>query len=122
MAWTLCTSGAAIAKAGSKANATIVASGATLAIWSAEAEAQICAATRFNWNSNYSTVGANFSGALATAATDIIAMKIISYDMGGYTSRLEAATLLDYLRDDYTRILEFLQDKKYQQAMGVSAE
>jgi hypothetical protein len=30
--------------------------------------------------------------------------------------------MLDYLRDDYTRILEFLQDKKYQQAMGVSAE
>jgi len=109
MAWTLCTSGAAIAKAGANANSTIVASGATLAEWSDEVEGTICAITRKDWVS--SPPSANFMGILEDTASDGIAMKIISYSIPDYSSKAEAQTMLNVLDRNMTRNLEVLKDQ-----------
>jgi hypothetical protein len=116
MAWKLCTSGAAIAKAGANVNATIAASSATLAEWSDESEASLQTITRKDWitDADYT---ANFSGALADAASDMVAMKIINYDMSGYTSRMEAQTMLDVIRDNLMRTLDVLKDDKNKEVM-----
>jgi hypothetical protein len=119
MSWTLCTSGAAIAKAGKDANATITASGATLAEWSNEAEGFIASQTREDWVAHIASVGTNLKGALADCASDIVAMKIINYDLSGYPSRITAETMLDVLRDNVQRNIDNLSEDKTRKFMGV---
>ncbi len=117
MAWTFCTSGAAIRKAGAGANTTVTTSGAILKEFSDQAEASINAETRRDWISEYSSIETNFKGALSTAASSFIGMMIINYDMAGYTSRSEAQTMLDVLRDQYRGVISFLKDKQIQDSM-----
>lgn len=117
MSWTLSTSGAAIAKAGANANSTIIASGATLAMWSDEAEAYVNTITRKDWVAGYNTVTTNFKQVLSRVVSDLIAMEIIAYDMSGYTSLAEAQTMLDKLRDDHTKIVTDLTDDKIKEVM-----
>lgn len=120
MSWTLSTSAAAIAKAGAGANTTIVASTATLAKWSDEAEGTLCSVTRYDWLTNYTSIGTNFKPILDDTISDIVGMKIINYDMSGYTSRAEAQTMLDVLRDNHIRNIEILKDEKNKEKMGAS--
>ena len=113
MAWTLTTSGAALSKAG--ANATI--SSAALIIWSNQAEATLSTITRKDWVADYANVTANFKNILSDVVSDMIAMNIVKWDMSGYTSRTEAETILDVLRDNIARNVEILRDVKYQEIM-----
>jgi hypothetical protein len=119
MSWNFCTSGAVIHKAGTGASSAIVLSGAILQEWYDQAEAQLCAATRYDWVTNSGAVLTNFKGIIGDAISDLCAMKIINYDMSGYTSRMEAQTMLDVLRDDYLRCVEVLKDDKNKEKMGV---
>ena len=111
MTWILCTSGAAVLKAGRNANSTITISGAALTAWCDQAEAQINTATRRDWITEVASTKTNFAGILSDLCSDIIAIKIINYDMSGYTSKLEATTMLDVLRDNMIRNLEILKEK-----------
>lgn len=115
--WNLCTSGQAIQKAGVNANADIIISGQALALWSQESEAALSAITRKDWVADYPSVKTNFKQVLADAVSDMIALKIIGYDMSGYTSRLEVQTLLDLIRDNLMRNLDALKDQKNQEKM-----
>ncbi len=99
VAWTFCTSGAAIAKAGSQASSTAYTSGALMERWKDEAEAQINTLTRYDWIANYAGVGTNFKQMLADLCSDKIASKIINYDLGAYTVEI-ATTMLDYLKNN----------------------
>jgi len=117
MAWTLSTSGACIIKAGTNANSAITASGAALSKWSDEAEGTLNALTRKDWVADYASIKANFKPALDDAVSDIIAIRIINYDMSGYTSRLEAQTMLDVIKDNLNRNLDALKDQKNQEKM-----
>ena len=111
MSWTLTTSGAAIRKAGAGMNTIFnQASGATiLQNWSDQAESSISASTRRDWVGLSASTLTNFKAVLDDCASDIIALKIINYDMVGYTSRVEAQTMLDVIRDNYVRNLEILK-------------
>ena len=91
--WNLCTSAAAIDKAGLNANSTIVASGVTLARWSEEAEGSLNAETRRDWIS--SAASTNYLGAIKDIVSSKIAQKMIAYDMSSYPLPGEANTLLD---------------------------
>ena len=117
MSWTLSLSGAAITKAGINANSIIVLSGAALCRWSDQAEGVLNTATRYDWVANYTTVGINFKPILDDVISDMVAMKIINYDMSGYTSRLEATTMLDVLKDNMSRNMEILKDDKNREKM-----
>lgn len=117
MSWTLTTSRACIIKAGTGANTTASLSGAMLQTWSDAAEGVICAATHKDWITDYSTIKANFKGILDDLASDMVAMQIVKYDMSGYTSRYEAETMLDVMRDNVQRNISVLNDDKNKQAM-----
>ena len=110
MAWTLCTSGAAIAKAGVNVNSTIAASGATLAEWSDEVEGSICAITRKDWITAFSGLGAS-KNILSDLASDMIATKIVNYAIPDYSSRAEAQTILNVLDRNSTRNIEVIKDQ-----------
>lgn len=117
MAWTFCTSGAAISKAGANADSTITASGATLAIWSDEVEDSINGETRYDWTTNYASVGTNYQQALGSVASSMIATNIINYDMANYTSRQEALTMLNVLDRQARLGMAWLKKKENQEKM-----
>jgi hypothetical protein len=112
MSWTLSISGAAIDKAGANASTAVTLSGAVLDRWSDMAEATLSTITRYDWVANYSSVKTNFKQILSDVVSDMVAMKIIAFDMSGYTSRMEATTMLDVLKDNITKNIEVLRDDK----------
>ena len=117
MSFTLCSSFAIIRKAGLNANSTIVASGSILSDFCDEAEATINAITRQDWVADYGSVGTNYKAILADTTSSMAAMKIIPYDMSGFTSRYEAQTMLDVLKDNIDRNLAVLKDQKIKEKM-----
>ena len=52
---------------------------------------------------------------LTEVTTDIAAIYAISYDMSGFTSRIEAEDMVNILRDAALRGLSILRDKKAQE-------
>jgi len=111
MSWTSDISGAAIAKAGEKANI----SGALLDKWAEQAQGQICVATLKNYVASYPTISNAATGyLLADIGSSMVAKQIISFDMSGYTSKREAETMLD-VQDDVVQkgigALKELKDK-----------
>ena len=121
MSWTLCTSGAAVVKAGAGANSSIIVSGSALSGWSDEVEGRIVTNTRRNWVTEYGSIGnTGVKNLLSEVSSDLIAMKIIAYDMKGFTSRFEAQLMLDQLRDNALGILKWLTDFKADEIRSIS--
>ena len=77
-----------------------------------QAEAMINTATRFNWSDAYSGLNVDVKGILKLAASAKAAMMVINLDMSGFTSRLEAETMLDVLKDDFLEAVSILRDIK----------
>ena len=73
-----------------------------------QVESHINAVTRYNWSDNYAGLNADVKGLLALAESNMVAMYIINYNMSVFTSRLEAQTMLDVLRDGYLGALDLL--------------
>lgn len=117
MSFTLCTSEAIIRKAGANASSTAVASGALIASFADLAEGQVCMKTRYDWVSNYSSVSANFKQSLSDVTSDLAAIKLIAYDMSGYSRLLEAQTMLDVLKDNADNIIKDLRERQFQEKM-----
>jgi len=113
--WNFTTEAKAIAKAGANANATIVATAATLALWSDDVEGTINSLTRRDWVTNPPT--ALFKGILSDIASSMVAQLIINYDMSGYTSRVEAQTMLDVLDNDIDKKINELKKQEIQDKM-----
>jgi len=110
MSFNLTTSYAILNKAGTGANSTAASSAIILAKFCDEAEATFCGRTRKDWVTNAAT--ANFLGMIDDAVSDLAAIKLISYDMSGYTSRSEAQTMLDVLKDNSNQIIKQLEEEK----------
>ena len=77
-----------------------------------QAESFINAKSRFNYSDVYATLNADLKGILQDTATNLAAIYVISYDMSGYTSRIEAEDMVNILRDAALRNLQLLGDKK----------
>lgn len=113
--WNMCSSAAAIEKAGVNANSDIIASGSTLQRWSEQVEGAINSETRKDWVGSPATT--NFLGALSDTSSDLIARKIVAYDMSGYSGLAYAQTTMDQLRDNATRNIRFLREIDIQEKM-----
>lgn len=112
MSFTLTTEAEAVKTAGANANSTITADSTTLARWSDQAEGIIGSKTRRTWIDDYSSLSTEIKGILNDVAASLIAMKIIHYDMSGFTSRQEAGTMLDFLDERVSDGLNVLKDFK----------
>lgn len=115
--WNLTISGAAISKAGSNANQSVIYNTTILNKWIDQVEATISTLTRYDWVTNYAKVNANFKGVLDDLASDMVAMKIVAYDLDSY-GILEGTTLLDVLRDNIVRNIEILKLEENKEKMG----
>lgn len=108
MTETLCDSGAVKLKAGYGVSPNITATQYTQMI--NQAEASICAETRTDVVAGYSGYDATKKKILEDAASSKAAINAINYDMSGYTSRVEAQTMLDVNSDNYFYAIKLLQD------------
>ena len=101
------------AKAGTNANATAKATAAT-DVYVLEVESFVNAATRFNWSDKYSGLNVDYRDILKETTSALCAIYVIQWDMGGFTSRIEAEDMVNILRDIALRNLSILRDKKTQ--------
>ena len=114
-----CTSEAIVYKAGANVSSSAAASAALLQSYYDWAEGLVVAETRRDWVKNKSSVASGALLALGHAISDLAAMKLINYDMSGYTSRLEAQTMLDVLKDNSNRVIGVLKDFKSNEIKSV---
>lgn len=95
-------------KAGAGASSTSKAEAYTN-IYVAMAEGVINTMTNKNWCDAYGTLNTDVKGILADAASSLAAMYVIQYDMSGFSSKAEAETMLNVLRDSFVRDVEILK-------------
>ena len=95
MSWLMCTSGSAIVRAGANANATIVASGSALAGFSDDVEDAILKRL------GLTTVAASYPKIFSDLASDMIAQKIINYDVDAI-GKGTATLMLNVLEQNIT--------------------
>lgn len=111
-AGTLCNNADVLKKAGLNANLS-GASEIYTNVYIKEAEGFICASARYDFVTNYSgcsVIGREF---LRDVASSLSALKVINYDMGGYTSRTESQTMLDINYSAVVEGINLLRDDKY---------
>jgi len=79
-----------------------------------QVESLINTICRYNFSDNYASLNADVKGILKEDASNLAAIYVISYDMSGFTSRIEAEDMINVLRDAALRGMSVLRDKKAQ--------
>ena len=118
MSFSLCTSDAIVFKAGLDVNSGLKTSDAILELVSDEAEGFINAVTRYDWVTNHSKIGGQFSGALAAACSAWAARALVDYDKSGYLSKATADSKINLLHDEAVRIIAKINEDKNATKMG----
>ena len=107
----ICLSGSVILKAGTNAK-TLTETQYTELI--AEATAFVCASSRYDWTSLWASLSGTFAGPIVKeAVSSWAAINVIENDMSGFTSRLEAQTMLDILWSKIVECVNLLRDEKF---------
>ncbi|KKM67351.1 hypothetical protein LCGC14_1471980 [marine sediment metagenome] len=102
-------------RVGTKANATVKGAGwfDTIIV---DVEAVINCFTRYDWSTvdAASAFNSTIRGILIDTGACLAAIQGISWDMSGFTSRIEAEDMVNILRDIALRNISILRDKKTQ--------
>jgi len=106
-----CTNAEVLRKAGANASATSSAVAYT-DDYITQAESLINTLCQFNWSDVYAALDVDVKGILKEAASNKAAMYVIIYNMSNFTSRYEAETMLDVLKDGFNQALSLLKDIK----------
>lgn len=77
-----------------------------------QVESYINSVCRFNFSDVYATLNDDTKGILNQVASDLAAIYVVTYDLSGYDSRVEAEDVINVLRDAALRGLQVLRDKK----------
>ena len=117
---TFCVSGMALAKAGDGVSTDLsagtkqIGSDFAVDVWITEVESIINTKSKYNWTDVYSALNIDTKKILQSAASDLSAIYCILYDMSGYSTRLEAESMINVLRDNYMRTMSLLGEKENQ--------
>ena len=82
-----------------------------------QAESFINSATTFNWTDVYSALNVDVKGILKMAASAFAAIMVIRFDMSGFTSRQESATMINSLTNEFNEAMKELNVKDKQKFM-----
>jgi len=114
MTTTFCVSGAVLDKAGASRNTALDIDQTAMDRFVNQAESKINVACRYNFTDNYASLNDDVKRILEDTASSLAAMNVIAYDMSGYTSRGEAESMINVLRDGVLMNISILRDKKAQ--------
>ena len=105
-------------RVGTGASATVKAAGFfdTIIL---DVEALINCATRFDWSAldTTATMNASIRGILVDTSAVLAAITGVTWDMSGYTSRIEAEDVINVLRDRALQNIQFLKNPNVQTFM-----
>ena len=82
--------------AGANASSTSVAEAYTN-VYIKEAEGLLCAKSRYDWVTNYASISTIGKEILRDAVASYAAVKVVLYDMSGFSSRQEALIMINIL-------------------------
>ena len=112
-AGTLCGQTDVAKKAGANASAVSVAEAYTN-VYIKEAEGVLSTAARYDWVTNYASVSTIGKEILRDAAASYAAVKVVNYDMSGFSSRQEALVMVNILWASFMETMRLLQkDNNY---------
>ncbi len=106
-AGTLCTLADARNKAGANASST-GSNESLVSDFVLQAESFVNVSTKKNWTDIYSTLNDDVKFILNQIVSNLAAIDIITHDMAGYSSRVEAETMINTYREEVNRALFFL--------------
>ena len=119
MAFTFCTSGTAIAKAGANVNSDIIVSGTPMTEWSDEAESICCNEARVDLLKNYSSLTSGGKEILSAITSSYIAQQIINYEPEAIGT--SGATLrINILENNIRRGLKQIKDDNIKTYLGAT--
>ena len=121
MVETLTDSGAVKIKAGSGASIVITDNPTVMTQLINQAEGELSIDTGIDWVDKWTSLSANLSGAVSSAASNKAAAYVIETDMSGYTSRQESLNMLNVLWASYDRTADRLRDDKVKTLLGVTS-
>jgi len=81
-------------------------------VWIVDAEAYVMCLCRYDFVTNYGSLQALPKLLLRQVVSDLVAINCITYDMSGFTSRVEAEDMVNIYRDSAMRGLALLRDMK----------
>ena len=76
-----------------------------------QAESYINVITRNNYSDSYSTLNEDVKQILSEAESNLVAIYLISFDLSGFTTRVEAEDILNILKVRFNEIMKILQDQ-----------
>jgi|APSaa5957512576_1039674.scaffolds.fasta_scaffold01415_9 hypothetical protein len=115
-AGTLCTLADARNKGGANASSTAT-NESLVSDYVKQAEGIINAVTRFDWVAQYASLTDEVKFILNQTASDLAAIYIITYDMSGFTDRVEAETMVNVYRESVARGLSLLRNQEVKSFM-----
>lgn len=110
---------AILIKAGVNVNASLAVSGPYMARIADWAQAKVNIDTEFDWTASSSAITGNFRPALESAIASEGAIWFIESDMSGFTNNGEAVTMVNILKDGYSKDISRLKDLNVRKLMGV---
>lgn len=75
-----------------------------------QAESYINIATGKNWSDIYTTLNTDVKGILKEAASNLAAIYVITYNMSGFTSRIEAEDMINILLFRTNQVIKILKE------------
>lgn len=107
---TLCTTGEAITKAGAEASSTAT-NPLLVSQFVQQSEGYINSESEFNWIDNYANLNDDVKFILNRTCSADAAIGIITYDIGNYTSRVLAETMVNIYREQVFQGINILKDE-----------
>lgn len=112
MAVTIVTSGQVLLKAGENVSTDMLLD-TNLNQYINYAEGLVSLNSNYDFVTNWGSIsGSIYAQVVKDAVSNLAAIYAINYDMSQYSSRAEAQTMLDVLRDRLVNDLDLLKDKK----------
>lgn len=109
---------ATAAECASKAGENVDATGwteANINQWCSEAESYINCICKHNYSDTYAGLNADVKKILTEAASNLVAIYGITYNMENYTTRTEAEDMIKVLMDRTEKCIFLLRDKSVQE-------
>ena len=103
------------AECDAKAGENIDATGwteANINLWCLEAESYINCLCRYNFSDAFAALNADIKYILSEAASNIVAIYGIQFNMAGYSSRIEAEDMINLLWARTNKLTKLLEDQK----------
>ena len=94
------------------ANVSSAVTDAMRTAWLLQVESYINVLCRKDFSTGFSEVSERVRSLLTEAATCFCAVYAISYDMSGYTSRIEAENMINILLYRFNKDVDLLEDQK----------